>query len=359
MRKILVTGSGGIGGVNFVRALKLFSDKFFIVGTDFNKYYLQFAELDERIISPKHSDPNFIPFLNKLVEKHKIEFLHPQPSSEALVVSQNLDKISTKTLLPPPNVISTDKLETQKILLKSGILVAKTKVIDNYDMIANAFEELDGGSLWIRAKSGAGGNLSLLCNNSSEVEYWMKLWISRGKANFNDFMLQQYLPGRNIAWDSFWYKGKLVSSFTRERLEYPFKHISPSGITGTPTVSKIIIDESVNKIGENAVKSVDDKPHGNYAVDLKEDNDGNWHVTEIDSGKFHTTTPLWGFISTKFLKQDPLHNFPYLYTMLGLEEISDPGFLGNDIYPEGLHILRHIDCGTWIYRDDGFKEKVL
>ena len=359
MRKILVTGSGGIGGVNFVRALKLFSDKFFIVGTDFNKYYLQFAELDERIISPKHSDPNFIPLLNHLVEKHKIEFLHPQPSSEALVVSQNLDKISTKTLLPPPNVISTDKLETQKILSKSGILVAKTKVIDSYDMISNAFQELDGGPLWIRAKSGAGGNLSLLCNNSSEVEYWMKLWILRGKANFNDFMLQQYLPGRNIAWDSFWYKGKLVSSFTRERLEYPFKHISPSGITGTPTVSKIIVDESVNRIGENAVKSVDDKPHGNYAVDLKEDNDGNWHVTEIDSGKFHTTTPLWGFISTKFLKQDPLHNLPYLYTMLGLEEISDPGFLGNDIYPEGLHILRHIDCGTWIYREDGFKEKVL
>ena len=79
--------------------------------------------------------------MNQLTEKHKIEFLHPQPSSEALVVSQNLDKISTKTLLPPPNVISTNKLETQKILSKSGILVAKTKVIDSYDMIANVFEE--------------------------------------------------------------------------------------------------------------------------------------------------------------------------------------------------------------------------
>jgi len=256
-------------------------------------------------------------------------------------------------------VISKDKLETQKILLKSGILVAKTKVIDNYDVIENTFEELGGGPLWIRAKSGAGGNLSLLCNNPNEVEHWMKLWILRKKANFSDFMLQQYLPKRNIAWDSFWYKGKLISSFTRERLEYPLKHISPSGITGTPTVSKIIVDDSVNRIGENAVKSIDEKPHGNYAVDLKEDNDGNWYVTEIDSGKFHTTTPLWGYISTKFLKQDPLHNLPYLYTMLGLEEISDPGFLGNDIYPEGLHVLRHIDCGTWIYRDDGFKEKVL
>ena len=39
MKRILVTGSGGIGGVNFIRALKQFTDKFFIVGTDFNKYY--------------------------------------------------------------------------------------------------------------------------------------------------------------------------------------------------------------------------------------------------------------------------------------------------------------------------------
>jgi biotin carboxylase len=359
MKRILVTGSGGIGGVNFVRALKLFQDEFFIVGTDFNKYYLEFPELDERIISPRHSDPNFIPLLNQLSDQHKIEFLHPQPSSEALVVSQNIDRISTKTLLPPADVISKDKLETQKILSKLGILVAKTKVVDNFDVLENTFSELGGGPLWIRAKSGAGGNLSLLCNDASEAEHWMKLWIMRKKANFHDFMIQQYLPKRNIAWDSFWYDGKLICSFTRERLEYPLKHISPSGITGTPTVSKIIVDESVNKIGVNAVKSISKKPQGNFAVDLKEDEDGNWHVTEIDSGKFHTTTPLWGYISTKVLKQDPLYNIPYLYTMLGLKELSEPEFLGNDIYPEGLHILRHIDCGTWIYREDGFKEQVL
>lgn len=359
MKRILVTGSGGIGGVNFVRALKIFQDKFFIVGTDFNKYYLQFGDLDERIISPRHSDPGFIPLLNQLTEQHKIEFLHPQPSSEALVVSQNLNKISAKTLLPSADIISKDKLETQKILSQSGISVAKTKTVENYDVIESAFSELGGGPLWIRAKSGAGGNLSLLCDNASEAEYWMRLWILRKKVNLGDFMIQQYLPKRNIAWDSFWYDGKLVCSFTRERLEYPLKHISPSGITGTPTVSKIIVDASVNKIGENAVKSISKNPHGNFAVDLKEDEDGNWYVTEIDSGKFHTTTPLWGYISTKILKQDPLNNIPYLYTMLGLGEITEPEFLGNDIYPDGLHILRHIDCGTWVYRDDNSKEKVL
>ena len=120
----MVTGSGGIGGVNFIRALKLFKDEFFIVGTDFNKFYLQFGDLDKRVLSPKHSDPSFIPLLNQLTKQHKIEFLHPQPSSEALVVSENLDKISTKTLLPKSNIISNDKLETQKILLASGIGVA-------------------------------------------------------------------------------------------------------------------------------------------------------------------------------------------------------------------------------------------
>ena len=114
MKRILVTGSGGIGGVNFIRALKLFKDKFFIVGTDFNKYYLQFADLDQRVISPKHSDPSFIPLLNELTKQHKIDFLHPQPSSESLVVSQNLDKISTKTLLPSPNIISKDKLKQKR-----------------------------------------------------------------------------------------------------------------------------------------------------------------------------------------------------------------------------------------------------
>ena len=246
-----------------------------------------------------------------------------------------------------------------KILSQSGILVAKTRVIDNYDVIENAFSELGGGPLWVRAKSGAGGNLSLLCDSASEAEYWIKLWIMRKKANFHDFMIQQYLPKRNAAWDSFWYDGKLICSFTRERLEYPLKHISPSGITGTPTVSKIIFDESINKIGENAVKTISTKPHGNFAVDLKEDEDGNWHVTEIDSGKFHTTTPLWGYISTKILNQDPVNNIPYLYTMLGLGEIDVPQFLGNDIYPEDLHVLRHIDCGTWIYNNDGLKEKIL
>lgn len=358
MKNILVTGSGGIGGVNFVRALRVTKKGFHIVGTDFNKYYIQFPDIDTRVASPRHSDPKFMELISNLITKHKIDFLHPQPSSEAQVIAQNITKIKTRTLLPSYQVIAYDKLETQKILAQKGIPVAKTKIIKSIVEIDTAFDSFKIKPLWVRAKRGAGGSLSLLCNSAEEIKHWVSLWVEKNKAVFADFMIQQNLPGRNIAWDSFWYDGKLLASFTRERLEYPFKHISPSGITGTPTVSKIIVDQTVNKIGQDAVLAVDKKPHGNYSVDMKGDENDKFYITEIDSGKFHTTTPLWGYISSRTLKMEPEYNLPYYYVMLGIQQ-TEPKPLGNDIYPEGLHLLRHIDCGVWLWRQDGYKEQVL
>ena len=358
MKKILVTGSGGIGGVNFVRALRATKKEFHIVGTDFNRYYIQFPEIDIRVGSPRHSDPKFIELISHLISKHSIEFLHPQPSSEAQIIAQNIEKIPTQTFLPSYEVMVKDKLETQKILAQKGIAVAKTMTIKSVDEIEHVFDSFKMKPLWIRAKKGAGGNLSLLCSTVDEIKHWVSLWVKKNKAEFSDFMIQQNLPGRNIAWDSFWYDGKLLASFTRERLEYPFKHISPSGITGTPTVSQIIVNRTVNQIGQDAVLAVDKKPHGNYSVDLKGDENDHFHITEIDSGKFHTTTPLWGYISTKTLKMELEYNLPYLYVMLGTKTI-EPKSLGTDIYPEGLYLLRHIDCGVWLWRENGYKEQVI
>jgi len=115
----------------------------------------------------------------------------------------------------------------------------------------------------------------------------------------------------------------------------------------------------IMNIEENAIESIDKKPHGSYAVDLKGDSQDNWCVTEIDSGKFHTTTPLWGYISTKIFKQEPEKNLPYLYVMLGLGKIADTVELGYDIYPENTTLLRHIDCGDWILDNKGTRIQVL
>ena len=126
------------------------------MNNDFNKYYLEFPNVDVRINSPRHLDPNFIKLIHELIKKYDIDFLHPHPSSEALVVSQNLDSITTKTLLPKPNIISTDKLKTQKILSDSGINVAQTKTFENLDSIEINFKNLGNGNDGYYYQSGSG-----------------------------------------------------------------------------------------------------------------------------------------------------------------------------------------------------------
>ena len=358
MKRVLVTGSGGVAGVNFVNALRVANEKIFVVGTDYDKYHIEFSDVDVRVRSPKHDDAGFVPLISSLVKKHKIDFVHPQPSVEAAVIAKNRKAISGKCYLPNWNIIARDKLETQKILKKNNAPVAETQTISSAKEIPKAFKLVGTKPIWVRAKSGAGGRLALPCNSSEEVQHWSTLWVIQKKAKWSDFMLQEFLPGRNIAWDSLWFEGQLITSFCRERLAYPFKHISVSGITGTPSVSRIVADKRVDKAGELAVKALDPKPHGSYSVDLKEDGDGEPRVTEVDAGKFHTTTPLWGYAAIKCLGMQWSANIPHLYVKLGIGEDVDK-LTKHNLYPEGVYLLRHIDCGAWLWRENGWKQRIL
>ena len=37
----------------------------------------------------------------------------------------------------------------------------------------------------------------------------------------------------------------------------------------------------------------------------------------------------------------------------------EPEDLGVDIYPNNLYLIRHIDTGTWIWKEDGYKVRIL
>ena len=165
----------------------------------------------------------------------------------------------------------------------------------------------------------------------------------QGRAGIDEFILQEHLPGRDIAFDSLWYEGKLITSYARERIEYPFKHITLSGITGTPSIAKIIVDEKVNKIGEAAVNALDPNPHGFYSVDIKENGNGKPVVTEVD-GKWHTTAPLWGYAFAKAFNDSYL-NLAYLYLRLGYDE-EVPELPRNDLFQENYYLIRQMDAGV-------------
>lgn len=140
------------------------------------------------------------------------------------------------------------------------------------------------------------------------------------------------------------------------RLEYPFKHISLSGITGTPTVAKTIHEDKINKIGVAAVLALDPKPHGFYSVDIKEDGNGKPHVTEVD-GKWHTTAPLWGYAVSKVLC-DIKYNLAYLYLKLGYEE-EIPNIPRTNLFPENYYLIRQLDSGVVLITDKGKPREIL
>jgi carbamoylphosphate synthase large subunit len=357
--RVLVTGAGGLAGVNFVRALRVSKRDYYIVGTDFNKYHLVYPDVNLRLLTPRHSDPDFVPRVAAIVREEKVEFLHPQPSSEAYVVARGRRKIPCKVFLPESRVmrVGQDKLLSQKVLAKRKVPVARTVPLEVMGDIREAFSQL-GKPLWVRARHGAGGRLSLLCNGYREAEHWVELWVLRG-AKVDEFVVQEYLPGRNIAWDSIWHEGKLITSYARERLEYPFKHISPSGITGTPSVARTVEDENVNQVSASAVKAVDPRPHGAYSVDLKESVAGEMCVTEVDAGKFHSTMPLWGYIAVKHLRLPWYANLADLYVRLGLGEAPSASIPEFDLIPAGYYLLRDMDVGAFLWKEDGWKERVL
>ena len=359
MTRVMVTGSGGLAGVNFVRALRASTKEYYIVGTDYNNYHLLYPEVDSRHLTPRHSDRSFIPQVSEIAREERVDFLHPQPSSEAYVISRRRASLPCKVFLPPASVmrVGQDKLLSEERLRRKGVPVAATATVRGRADIRRAFVKL-GKPLWVRARHGAGGRLSLLCKDPTEASLWVDLWVRRG-ADYGEFILQEYLPGRNIAWDSIWKDGELVTSYCRERLEYPFKHISPSGITGTPSVSRTIRDPRVNELGEKAVKAIDPRPHGAYSVDVKESADGRPCITEVDSGKFHSTMPLWGYIAVKHLGLPEYANLADLYVRLGVgEEVRDKP-PKEDLIPEGNYLLRDMDVGAFLWREDGTKVKVL
>lgn len=157
-KRVLVTGAGGVAGVNFVRALRASELEYWIAGTDFSKYYIELPDLDSRHQTPRHDSPEFVRNVADIARREKADFLHPQPSVEALVLSRAMDQVPVPMLLPKPKVmeIGQDKLLTKAQIEAAGIPVAGTMALEELDDVERAFSKFKA-PLWVRARHGAGG----------------------------------------------------------------------------------------------------------------------------------------------------------------------------------------------------------
>lgn len=312
MKKILVTGVGGSPATNFVRSIRKIAEPIFIVGTDANKYYLARSEADVSYLVPSCNDENYIPFLNYIIKKHNIEFVHIQNDLEMRVISANRDKIMAKTFLPAKETVECclSKYETYKKWTEAGINVPKNFFINNVVDLEEAYSKL-GNKIWLREVSGAGGRGSLAPKDIEQA----KIWIDFNKG-WGKFLAAELLTPDSVTWMSIWNDGKLVVAQGRKRLYWELSKLSPSGVTGVTGAGETFSDLKLNELAIKCIRSVDNKPNGIFSVDLTYDFSGEPNPTEINIGRFFTT-----------------HEF---FTQLGL---NMPGIMLGLVYGEALPVL--------------------
>ncbi len=289
MKRILVTGAGGSPAVNFTRSLRQAKEDYYLVGTDADKYYLLRAEVDARYLAPPAKDPKYISFLNHIIEKEKIDFVHAQNDVEVSVLSKNRERINAKTFFPTMETVEIlqDKYESFKVWENAGIKVPKTVLIDRKSNLKELLHDF-GGSMWIRAISGAGGRGSLPVHDIEAAKNWLDFNEKNGAWDGN-FTASELLEPETVTWMSIWDKGKLVVAQGRKRLYWELSKISPSGVTGATGTGLTYSDPKLDQIAEKAVLSIDAKPSGLFGVDMAYDKQGIPNPTEINIGRFFTT----------------------------------------------------------------------
>ena len=347
MSTILVTGAGGPLGANVTRSLRRAPEPVALVGTDANKWHLPLSLTDRTVKIPLAKErAGYATALRALIAEG-VEMILPTHPVEVRAVRALHDAgelAGAKIALPPAAVLerADDKVTTQRLLEKAGIPVPRTILLESPSDLAGAFASL-GTPVWVRGSGAPGlgiGGAALPCTELGVARAWVEHHKGWGK-----MAASAYLPGRNLTWMSAWNDGQLLASASRERLEYVLPHVSPSGITGAPAVTRTLRDPEVNVISERAVRAIHadgEQPHGVYFVDLKDDAHGRPCVTEINAGRCGTTVHFY---------TEAGMNFPWLLVCLALGK--DLGWLPRDPYdvvPEDLYWVRTLDCGPVLVR---------
>lgn len=344
MARVLVLGAAGPAGMNYSRAIREAGHQVIPADTDSMRLEGWYPDEPGLLLDP---GPLTIRSLEAMCSALTVDVIHSQPE-EYLAQLARLRPDFVGHLLPPDHDVqmTQDKWENALRWRRTGLRQDYCTKVETTDMLHEAADWL-GYPYWLRATRGAGARGATLVENHDMAHHWISYWDSRGVDW--EWIAEEYLPGRDFAWTSIWFEGDLVCSTARERLQYIYPHLAPSGRTGTPVAARIVHSEAVNTMAFEAVMAVSQRPHGTYCVDLREDEQGTPRPTEINCGRFFTTSYHTAAMGV---------NFPDIHVRLALGE-PPPDVPQYDALPDGLVWLRHIDCPGVVIGDSYTRSPVL
>lgn len=226
-KTVLVTGIGGNVGQGILRNIASLNLSIRLIGTDIASFTPGNHLCDAAYKVPYSYDESFIPTLQNIIDKEKVDLVLPSTDYEVYYLSQNAEKLNAIVVASDAKTAKTylDKYESHVYLSQNNIPFAKSWLTGDYD-----FSEKE-----IIAKPREGrGSRGILLNpeNPNQLP--------------NGYMIQPLAKGIEITTAVYVTKqGKLHGLFTMER----------SLTNGTTTESKVVFqyDDRMTVIAEKMI----------------------------------------------------------------------------------------------------------
>ena len=288
MKNVLITGIGGLTPRSITTIIRENHPDYRLIGIDSNRKAVGFfmkGLLDEYFVCPRCDNPDYFPFLEKLIADKHIDYAFVQPESEIVAWGDYYEKHHR---FPCPVFMGSKKLSVSlkdksimAELLEGTDFIPRTIKVSPQNPKEDEVQNIIGFPCWIRATEGTGGLGSLKLENIDSYRSW--LFINR---NIPEFTVSEFLTGRHLANEMLYYNGEYVKGAALECAEYVMANTAPSKVTGNTAFGRFLNEDHINRFCDDCIKFLENKlgvpAHGILSFDLKEDKNGKLKVTEVN-----------------------------------------------------------------------------
>jgi carbamoyl-phosphate synthase large subunit len=354
-RRILVTGAGSGPSNNLMRSLLHGNPSTLLVGCNSDRFMLKKSPALRNFLLPSADGDaaGFEGALRALIESADVELIMPGSDFDACEVARihRREPLACRVFLPRPRTIELcqDKCALSLFLRRHAIAAPRTYPVTDRATLEEAWQALTPRELaWCRVRRGFASRGATKVRDVEQAWSWISYWHTMRGIPVEEFTLSEFLPGRDFNVQALCAGGRVQLIKMCERLSYLNADHHPSGMASTPALAKTVWEPAAIATCEAALRAIDPQAQGVFSLDLKENDDGEACITEINAGRFCMITNIHDFTGR--------HNMAATYVRLAFREatgITDPHDRGGEHY-----LVRDLDTLPSILSADALFEGI-
>ena len=333
-----------------MRALKAGHPSLTVVGCNADRFVLKRSAADVNYVVPLRSAA-FVRDLRRIINAEHIDIVIPNNEPDVATVSRLRAELRCRVFLPTEAIIERcrDKYRLHCFLSRRGLPVAETYPVISLDALEGLFERFEGASpLWCRLRRGTGSAAAIPVASPEHAYGWIKYWQDVRGVTPGLFILSEYLPGSDFTVQCLLRKGMVLMTKMYERLEYHVVGGTPSGVSSSAALARMVYEPAILDVCVRAVLAVAPKGSGVFFVDVKENSTKVPCITEINAGRFANVPTIHDAIAED--------NMAAAYVRSAFDEpmeIQPPRE-----YPESVYVTRALDTLPAVMRANDLFEDV-